>query len=133
MFKDNSSNCIRPVCLQTDEVRSKHFRMVKQQLVSNARNYFPSMMVDNYNTKLMKDFRKTFFAYLPSKEIDTVTFNPGKRTQDEEEEIAKCYKGNLPVYRTPSEVPKPKQKTRKNRSLTAKKMLSFAGEDAFSK
>ncbi|CAB0017578.1 unnamed protein product, partial [Nesidiocoris tenuis] len=100
-------------------VRKKHFRHVKQQLVTNARNYFPSMATEYYGTKLMKDFRKTFYAYLPSKEIDCISYNTGKRDADEEEMLAQCYKGEIPRFQKPSDLSKLSKRSDASRTSDA--------------
>ena len=95
------------------------------------------MFTEHYNSKLMKNFRKTFFAYMPSKEMETISYNPKPLSKEEEEDIkskiAKCYDGSLPVYKKPADAAnlrktKKRQKTPSNES--AKKiLLSFGGAD----
>ncbi|XP_066903560.1 uncharacterized protein [Halyomorpha halys] len=53
-----------------------HHRAIKHILIDNARDLFPTMFCEYYDTPLNKRFKNTFYAYFPARERDCLVARP---------------------------------------------------------
>ncbi|CAH1397737.1 unnamed protein product [Nezara viridula] len=53
-----------------------HNRAIKHILIDNARDLFPTMFCEYYDTPLNKRFKDTFYAYFPARERDCLVSRP---------------------------------------------------------
>ncbi|KAL1128882.1 hypothetical protein AAG570_013416 [Ranatra chinensis] len=64
----------------------KFFSEVKQLMVGNSRNMYPSMFNEYFDTPLNKSFRTTFFTYMPSREVEAIVYRLWKPEEKKEEQ-----------------------------------------------
>ncbi|XP_074000037.1 uncharacterized protein isoform X3 [Rhodnius prolixus] len=61
------------------QILDKYQYALKAVMVTNARNYFPTMFCEYYNKPFMKRFREVFFTYLPGRPNDAYTLRPWQK------------------------------------------------------